>query len=142
MIKLRLKAGSAALAALLAAGVFSPARAERAPGRLVAAGVVVANATREALACTAALAHWNAVALGAAPPGARLTVALRQDPATGALYLLNAAGRPMALETLWCEASGRRTALPLARRAGAVADGAVFACRAEGAHGLACRAEP
>lgn len=67
----------------------------------------VANETGAPLACAAALAHWYSETLGTAPPGGQIAAALRRDPATGVVSLMNAAGARMPVEALWCGAEGR-----------------------------------
>ncbi len=128
----------AGLAALLA-GAPGPARAERAPAMLAPAGITILNRMPGVLSCTIALAHWNSVSFGALAPGAQLAVPLLRDAATGALYLANDAGRPMAVESLWCASATARAALPLPRHAGAGKHaGAAFVCRPAAAD-LACK---
>lgn len=117
--------------------------AETGSAGLVAVPLTVANAGAEAIGCRAAIAHWFSAEVGTAPPGGTVEATLWVDPATGAVFLINAAGDPMPVESLWCGVAGAtwrtRSLVPLPRQA-AAGDAVALTCRGSAGGGpLSCR---
>lgn len=97
---LRLAAG---LLALTTAGT---ALSEERPKSLVPVAAHVNNASGAAMACGVLLAHWYRVDFPAISVGGEAALPFYLNPATEAVYLLGANDQPMAVETLFCGASG------------------------------------
>lgn len=134
------------LIAALAALAAGPALASAGDGDgLVEVPLTVANEGAGAIGCRAAIAHWFSADLGTAAAGEAVEAVLWTEPATGAVFLINAAGDRMPVESLWCGVAGAtwrtRSLIPLPRRAAAgerlsltcrgAADEARLACRRE-----------
>jgi hypothetical protein len=81
--------------------------AERGSMGLVEMPFAARNAAGSEISCSVALAHWYSAELGRAAPGARISASFWRDPATGAVYLLNAIGDRMAVQMTWCGFAGR-----------------------------------
>src|SRR4051794_34667475 len=66
----------------------------------------VKNRSERPIACSAQLAHWFSVELGAAAPQASISVALVYDPASGTVFIPNDSGDRMPIEIAWCGFEG------------------------------------
>ncbi|MEM8663648.1 MAG: hypothetical protein AAGF49_05935 [Pseudomonadota bacterium] len=110
---------------------------ERGTGGTAPHTLNIENRTGRPLHCTAALAHWFSDALGSAPDGDTLTVALWHEAENGVLNRLNEGGDRMPVEAITCTAGDARARLTLPIRAGAVPETARHVCRAIG-DGIAC----
>ncbi|MDQ3558072.1 MAG: hypothetical protein M3453_02585 [Pseudomonadota bacterium] len=99
------------------------------------------NAGVEPIACGASVAHWFSLELGRADPGRAVATELWSEPASGAVFAINASGDRMAVEALWCGFEGRawETAahIALKRRAETPAPDIRVICRAAGSR-LSC----
>lgn len=138
--------GAIAMLGLVAAlGAQADENAPTAKGTdgLAPAPVAIANATGEAIACGATLAHWYSADLGTAAPGGRIAIAFWADIATGEVFLLNARGDRMPVQTLWCGFDGRswetRAPIALDRRAGEEPKPVDLTCAASAGEKVACR---
>ncbi|MEX2629659.1 MAG: hypothetical protein WD341_06940 [Tistlia sp.] len=137
------QAGICLWAALLAVALSACAGGEP-PAAMAPLRLTIGNDTDQSLRCTAVLAHFMSQDLGVVAPGARLSVPLRRDFASGALALAPREGRDVPLENLLCgltgDWTGSRGELPLgALRADPAAS---FAARCGLAAGrVACRVE-
>ncbi|MEQ1952156.1 hypothetical protein [Mesorhizobium sp. CN2-181] len=60
------------------------------------------NASSEAIACSADIAHWYSVELATAPPSAEIRIDLWFDPETGTYSMLNDKRENLPVERLWC----------------------------------------
>ncbi|MGQ9367992.1 hypothetical protein [Azospirillum sp. ST 5-10] len=137
----RAKAAAALVLLALSAG---PAVAGEAGGEaLHRTAVDVRNRSGRPIACVAQIAHWFSAELGRAMPDEALRAELWSDPASGAVFLLNAAGDRLPVEAAWCgfagEAWATRSPLTLARRHGEAAADVRVSCDAAGDHRLRCR---
>lgn len=130
---------SAVLLAVPAAAVEAPVLYT---GPVAALEFTAENRTDGPIDCGAALAHWYSTDLGEAAPGAVVEAALWVNPADGTVYLLNAVGDRMPVQTLWCGVAGRswatRSEIRLERRADA-APGAIRVVCEGGGDRVACR---
>ncbi len=94
------------------------------------------------IACSAAIAHWYSLDLGEAEPGEAVRATLWFDPATGEVSVLNELQVRMPVQALWCGLAGHswatRSAVSLARRAGAAPGAIELTCAPEGDR-LVCR---
>lgn len=133
---------AAAVALLCLAMVGQGARAEERPQTLVPAPLRVANDGTEPLSCGLLLAHWFRLDPAPIPPGGEGTIPLEYDPATEAVYVLNDAGHPMAVEVLFCGRSSEiwPDVTILGHRALAQGGGAVLRCGAGPGGRPECRA--
>jgi hypothetical protein len=68
--------------------------------------LIVTNATGGALECHAVVGHWYGFDLGDVLPGARLTLAVLYDPASGMIAVENTRGRLMPLQSIYCGPGG------------------------------------
>lgn len=94
--------------------------------------VVIHNAGREAITCTAEFAHWYSSEIGTAEAGKNLNAALWFETATGTYVMLNARQENLPVERLWCGIAGNaydtRAVVPLQRSAGANISGRTVTC--------------
>ncbi len=108
---------------------------------LVAVPFSAENRGKDALVCSAALAHWYSLDLGRAGPGGRIEGTLWYDGADGNLFLLNGAQDRMPIQALWCGSAGQAwttgTRVTLERKARSVPLPIHLICRPE-ADKLAC----
>ena len=90
------------------------------------------NRSDAAIACEASIAHWYSAEIGRAAPGETVAADLWSDPASGAVYLLNAGQDRMPVQVLFCGIEGKaastRSDILLARRAGAAEPAIDLAC--------------
>lgn len=119
------------------------AAAETGNARLVAVPLTVVNDGAEAIGCRAAIAHWFSAEVGTAPAGGAVEATLWAEPESGTVFLVNAAGDRMPVESLWCGAAHAtwrtRSLIPLPRHA-ADGDAISLTCRGSADGGpLACR---
>jgi hypothetical protein len=103
----------------------------------------VANEADRPIRCEAAIAHWYSAIVGEAAPGASVAATLWSRPETGEVFLLNAVGDRMPIQTLWCGfADGSvssRSEIGLVRRSGTAEPGVSGTCSATAEeHALAC----
>lgn len=131
---------------LLAALLAAPAAAVEAPvlytGPVAALDFTAENRTDGPIDCGVALAHWYSTDLGEAAPGAFVEATLWVNSTDGTVYLLNAGGDRMPVQTLWCGVAGRswatRSEIRLERRADA-APGAIRVVCEGGGERVECR---
>ena len=130
----------------MAVGLALPGDAGAAGGDFAAVPMRVVNRAAVPIRCEAAIAHWYSASIGRADPGRAIEAQLWSEPGSGAVYLLNAAGERMPVQTLWCGVDGRsyetRYAVPLQRRRGEAEAAIDLTCRlATGGGALDCRKE-
>ena len=89
-----------------AAVELRPAKVKTGTEGLISVPVEIANTGRDAIACTAQLAHWYSLEAASAAPGAMARIDLWFEPASGTYVLLNASQENMPVEALWCGIAG------------------------------------
>lgn len=82
------------------------AHAEQLPGEIEPAEVIVENMSGGSIACGMLFAHWYREDFKTMSPGAIVTLPMKLAPATQAVYVINSVQHPMAVQDLFCAASG------------------------------------
>jgi hypothetical protein len=101
--------------------------------------LALTNASGEAIACSADIAHWYSVDLATAAPGAEIQIELWFDPETGTFSVLNDKRENLPVERLWCGFAGRayatrsqivleRTTLPAERTVSCAGNAGLLSC--------------
>jgi hypothetical protein len=93
-----------ALGLLLISGIA--AHAERAPSVLVPSKVTIENSSDKPMACGILFAHWYREDFKTMAPGASVTLPMDFSPPTQTVYVINSVNHPMAVQDLFCSASG------------------------------------
>jgi len=103
--------------------------------------VTIQNIGDTVLACDASIAHWYSNALGDIAPGASLRFSLLADAGDGTVFLRNAGGDDMPVQSLWCGLKGKswvtRAEIALERRIGEMPKPISLDCKAN-ATGTVC----
>lgn len=124
-------------------GPYAAADEARVPADLATLPFEARNLGPGAMACMATTAHFYSVDLGTVQPGSRVVHTFWAAPSTGVVFLRNARGDLMPVQSLWCGIAGRawitRFAFSLPRRAGQRPSPLRFSCRSDAA-ALSCDA--
>jgi hypothetical protein len=95
---------------VLASGLFllgTPVvHAEQLPSEIKPAEVIVENVGGHPIACGLLFAHWYREDFKTMSPGASVTLPMKFSPPTEAVYVINSVNHPMAVQDLFCAASG------------------------------------